>query len=369
MRRLEGVNLAQGGPQMDRRALMQGVALAAATWSGGAASAFAQDRKAADAPMLMPDGSTFPRWEQPLSFSKTYYVDNGSPNADDNGPGDSTRPFRTIGKAAQVLQPGERVVIASGIYRECIRPARGGTGPTQMISYEAAPGAKVYVRGSEALKDGWTQETIRSGPPGAAANAAADVTVWRRPLTSDLFPDAYNPFALPSIMGSWGWLDGRTVDLGPYLRRRGLVFVDGKPLEPMEQLRELAMPNLPQRPDFTKPPAPQAGMPPRRRGGALMQEIGGSPTARFWIDHSGTAIYVRLASGRPPDRGHHPPARARPRPARRRLYPGEGRHLPARRQCLPLPAVRHDFSGRRRPLDPRRQHHRVGQRHGPRHRQ
>ena len=64
-----------------------------------------------------------------------------SAKADDNGPGTKQRPFRTINKAAQVLQPGERVVIASGTYRECVRPVRGGTGPAQMISYESAPGS------------------------------------------------------------------------------------------------------------------------------------------------------------------------------------------------------------------------------------
>ena len=75
----------------------------------------------------LPDGTEFEFWEQPLEFSKTYYVDCDSPNADDNGPGTQDKPFRTISKAAEVLQPGERVVIASGIYRECVRPARGGS--------------------------------------------------------------------------------------------------------------------------------------------------------------------------------------------------------------------------------------------------
>ena len=124
------------------------------------AQAAPPNSKAAASDSRLPDGTEFARWEQPLTFSKTYYVDNTSPNADDNGPGEKARPFRTINKAAQILQPGERVVIAAGIYRECVRPARGGTGPTQMISYEAAPGAKVYVKGSEVLKDGWRQETV-----------------------------------------------------------------------------------------------------------------------------------------------------------------------------------------------------------------
>jgi hypothetical protein len=102
-------------------------------------------------------------------------------------------------------------------------------------------------------------------------------------------------------MGQWEWLDPKTTDIGPYLRRRGLVFVDGKPLEPMEQLRELAMPHLYPVPDFTIPAVPQNGLPARRRGGPIMQEVGGSPDARFWVEYTGTAIHIRLASGTPSD--------------------------------------------------------------------
>lgn len=90
----------------------------------------------------VPDGTEFPVWEKPLHFTKTYYVDCNAKIADDNGPGTQDDPFRTINHAAQVLRPGERVVIASGTFREAIRPARGGTGPNAMISYEAAPGAR-----------------------------------------------------------------------------------------------------------------------------------------------------------------------------------------------------------------------------------
>ncbi|MGD0901038.1 MAG: right-handed parallel beta-helix repeat-containing protein, partial [Thermoguttaceae bacterium] len=231
-------------------------------------------------------------------------VDNQSARADDNGPGTRNRPFRTINEAAQVLQPGERVVIAPGTYRECVRPARSGTGPAQMISYEAAPGAKVFIKGSEILKDGWQQESIPVGFRGFGSQAGPGekkVTAWRHELTDAMFPDAYQSFALASVAGNWEWLDPRMVDMGPYFRRRGLVFVDGKPLEPMEQLRELAMPHLQPDPVFTSPPVSQNGLPPRRRGGPIMQEIGGSPDARFWVEDSGTAIHIRLASGTPAD--------------------------------------------------------------------
>ena len=289
------------GRPVDRRRFMESAAVVGAALgldAGIWGQAAAAPVPAASTDSSLPDGTEFVSWEQPLTFSKTYYVDNTTPNADDNGPGDKARPFRTINKAAQMLQPGERVVIAAGTYRECVRPARGGTGPARLISYEAAPGAKVYIKGSEVLKDGWQQQTVAerfNAAPGTG------ITAWRHELTNALFPDAYNPFALPSIMGSWGWLDTKVNDMGPYLRRRGLVFVDGKPLEPMEQLRELAMEKLPVTPDFTRPPAPQLGMPPRRRGGAIMQEVGGSPEARFWVDYSGTTIHIRLASGSPAD--------------------------------------------------------------------
>ena len=171
-----------------------------------------------------------------------------SAGADDNGPGTRARPFRTVSKAAQVLHPGERVVIASGTYRECVRPCAGGTGPAQMISYEAARGAKVFIKGSEILKDGWQQESVSMRRFGPAGQSASQITSWQHDLTGTMFPDAYNPFALDSAPGDRAWLDTKAVDMGPYFRRRGLVFVDGMPLEPMEQLRELATRRLNPRP-------------------------------------------------------------------------------------------------------------------------
>ena len=299
---------------MDRRRFLQYVAgVGAMVGLGGSAFGQAQqdvatnaaqpNHKATSTDSRLPDGTEYVSWEQPLSFSKTYYVDNNSARANDNGPGTRERPFRTINKAAQVLQPGERVVIASGTYRECVRPVRGGAGPAQMISYEAAPGATVFVKGSEILKDGWQQESIpirRFGGGGPAGQGESQIA-WQCELTGTMFPDAYNPFALASAPGDRSWLDTKSVDMGPYFRRRGLVFVDGKPLEPVEQLRELASAQLPGPPPPNQP-APRTGLPPRTRGGPIMQEIGGSPDARFWVENSGNGIYIRMPAGTPADR-------------------------------------------------------------------
>jgi hypothetical protein len=239
-------------------------------------------------PMRLPDGTDFTFWERPLAFSRTYYVDGDSPAAQDDNSGTQEQPFRTISRAAEVLQPGERVVIASGTYRECVRPARGGTGPDRMISYEAAPGAVVIVTGSEILRD-WqpSSDLIRGddSPP----------RLWKHELGGALFSDAYNPFGMVNVPGDWSWLDTRRVDMGPYLRRRGLVFVDGTPLEPVEQYRELGNMPLP----GPQPDPRRNGLPPRSRGGPIMQEIGGRPDARFWVEHQGNVLHIRVPAGDP----------------------------------------------------------------------
>jgi hypothetical protein len=284
------------GPQMNRRLFLQYTAAAGA--SVGLSRLGLAQSETYQADNHLPDGSEHVSWEQPLKFTRTYYVDNKSTKASDTGPGSATHPFRTIHQAAQVLLPGERVVIATGIYRECVRPVRGGTSPSQMISYEAAPGAKVVVKGSEVLRDGWQQESVPLSRGTDPSHPGPQMTIWQHSLTGDLFPDAYNPFALASAPADRSWLDTKSVDMGPYFRRRGLVFVDGKPLEPVEQVRELVQPNLP------GPPPPNAakvlnGLPTRVRTAPIMQEIGGTPSGRFTVESSGTGIHVRLPEGTP----------------------------------------------------------------------
>ena len=74
--------------------------------------------------------------------------------------------------------------------------------------------------------------------PGMPPELASGVRIWRHELAGALFPDAYNPFALANVPGDWSWLDTKRVDMGPYFRRRGMIFADGRPLEPVEQYRE-----------------------------------------------------------------------------------------------------------------------------------
>src|SRR5690349_20001827 len=161
-----GRNGVSGRP-IDRRHFLQCIEAMGAMASLGRRVSGRNLTHSISADSRLPDGTVYAAWDQPLTFSKTYYVDKGDAKADDNSPGTKTPAFRTINRAAELLQPGERVVIASGVYRECVRPARGGTSPSQMISYEAAPGAQVVIKGSEVLKDGWVEHAIPTGGPGA----------------------------------------------------------------------------------------------------------------------------------------------------------------------------------------------------------
>lgn len=229
----------------------------------------------------MPDGTEFPMWEKPLNFAKTYYVDCNAKNADDNGPGAKDHPFKTINHAAQVLQPGQRVVIESGVYREEIRPARGGTGPDAMISYEAAPGANVVVKGSEVVT-GWQ--------PSEGWNFGFDpvthkpVKAWELRLTPEMFPDGYNPFEVDNVLGNKVWLRYAEDNMLTYFRRRGLVFVDGHPLEPVETPQELAAPSTRSMNYFTN-----------IRWTPLFKEF--QPEAgKVWIETNGMTLHIRLAN-------------------------------------------------------------------------
>ena len=58
-----------------------------------------------DPPVILPDGREFKTWEKPLKFTRTYYVGKNHPEASDKNPGTKELPFKTIDRAAQILQP------------------------------------------------------------------------------------------------------------------------------------------------------------------------------------------------------------------------------------------------------------------------
>lgn len=218
---------------------------------------FSNDIKAqVNTGVLLPDGQEFVSWEAPLEFTKTYYVDNQNPKASDKNEGTGDAPFFTINKAAQVLKPGERVVIMEGVYREKIVPLHGGEGPDKMISYEAAPGAKVVVKGSCLIKTGWEQSTgFRLDRRSENAKSAK---IYQFDM-ENLELNGYNPFGLLNVMTDRTYLKPKSNELLPHLLRRGIVFVDGKRLEQVEMYDDM-----------------------------------GRKDGTFWSEHNGMVVHVRL---------------------------------------------------------------------------
>ena len=140
-------------------------------------------------PVMLPDGTLFETWERSLVFSRTFHVAQNHPRANDDNPGTEDRPWTTLNKAAQTLQPGERVIIHEGTYREWVKPARGGTRPEKMISYEAAPGKKVILKGSEEWKPEWEKTEYFRLPN--------STITWQAKLDPGLFEGS--PFCLQNF--------------------------------------------------------------------------------------------------------------------------------------------------------------------------
>ncbi|MDQ3815312.1 MAG: right-handed parallel beta-helix repeat-containing protein, partial [Armatimonadota bacterium] len=64
--------------------------------------------------------------------------------------------FRTIGEAAKAVEPGDTVLIYTGVYRESVVIEKSGTAQ-QPIRFAAAPAANVIITGADRILQ-WTKE-------------------------------------------------------------------------------------------------------------------------------------------------------------------------------------------------------------------
>ncbi|MBW6438591.1 right-handed parallel beta-helix repeat-containing protein [Actinoplanes hulinensis] len=109
----------------------------------------------------------------------------------DDGDGSEGRPFRTINRAADLARPGDTVIVHAGEYREWVTPRRGGLSDNRRITYQAADGEHVVIKGSERIT-GWEND---------------GGTVWRASVPNTLFGD-FNPYA-EELAGDWVVHDGK----------------------------------------------------------------------------------------------------------------------------------------------------------------
>ena len=178
---------------------------------------------------LLPDGSSYGFWETEPVWEREFFVNGSDPAASDDNDGSEAHPFRTISRAAAEATPGTRVRIHAGLYRECVKPARGGTDPEHMISYEAFGDGDVVISASEEVRDfipseGWMLNRVWG------AEQPEGVRVWEYDLDPDLFR-GYNPFCAVNILHDRLFIEYDKTDMTTYLNRRGCVFCDGKPLK------------------------------------------------------------------------------------------------------------------------------------------
>ncbi len=192
-----------------------------------------------DPPVSLPDGSSFLTWSDQTHYTRTLHVAANDPSASDDNPGTADRPLATINRAAQLVRPGERVWIHSGVYREMVQPATGGEGPDRMIAYEAAPGEQVIIKGSRVVEGPWQPSR---DPHGESQGSRFSKQLWMVTLPESLFMPGYQPFAMPNASDAeldlmpWAlrW-KGRI----PYSLPRGLMFEDGRRLTQLSTYEDM----------------------------------------------------------------------------------------------------------------------------------
>lgn len=206
--------------------------------------------------VLLPNGQPFVFWDDQTAYKHVYHVAQQHPNANDSNPGTEDSPFLTINKAAQILRPGEKVIVHTGIYRETVKPIRGGTNPEKMICYQAAKGEDVSVRGSQTFNDGFTPSVEFN----TRQSNKAEVSIWRRAFPAEWFV-GYNPLIANNMSNEFTTFnsDWKTEEILAQQLRRVLVFAEGKQLKQVNFYYQVA------------------------------QEPG-----TFWVEDPGLAIHVRL---------------------------------------------------------------------------
>jgi alpha-N-arabinofuranosidase len=135
----------------------------------------------------------------PLHATELHVAINGN----DTNPGTPAAPLRTIQRGAELAQPGDVITVHAGTYRERIAPPRGGESDVKRITYQAAAGEAVEIKGSEVVKN-WVK---------------VQDDVWQVKLPNEMFGN-FNPYS-DLIHGDWFENRGRQ-------HHTGTVYLNGE---------------------------------------------------------------------------------------------------------------------------------------------
>ncbi len=134
------------------------------------------------------------------AFAAEFHV---SLQGSDLNSGSPEKPLRSIQAAAERAQPGDIITVHAGVYRERVSPPRGGVSPQKPITYQAAPGERALIKGSEVITN-W---------------AKTQNDVWKVTLPNEFF-GKFNPYS-DLIHGDWFDPRGRE-------HHTGAVYLNGE---------------------------------------------------------------------------------------------------------------------------------------------
>ena len=144
-------------------------------------------------------------------MARIYHV---AKNGNDKNTGTAEQPYLTISKAAMLADEGDTVIVHAGVYRECVSPAHGARTETGRITYMAAEGEKVIIKGSEELHAWEKMENV-----------------WQTRVSNAVFGE-HNPYAT-SVDGDW------LVKPLPPPHHTGMIYLDGEALDEVVSMKEL----------------------------------------------------------------------------------------------------------------------------------
>lgn len=150
-------------------------------------------------------------------MSHIYHV---SKQGSDQAKGTKEEPFLTINQAARVAQAEDTIIVHKGEYREWVKPQNKGWSNTRRITYKAAEGEKVVIKGSEQIKN-WKN---------------VEGTVWKVTLPNTFFGE-FNPYR-EEIFGDW------ILYTTPARKHLGDVYLNGMSFYEADEYSQLLNPEI-----------------------------------------------------------------------------------------------------------------------------
>jgi alpha-L-arabinofuranosidase len=148
-------------------------------------------------------------------MGRVYHV---AKTGSDLGNGTKEAPFLTINKAASIAVAGDTVIVHEGVYREWVKPKNSGLSNTRRITYQAAEGEKVVIKGSERIQN-WRH---------------VEGSIWKVQLSNSFFGD-FNPYK-EEVYGDW-----LLYSPGKHL---GEVYLNGMSFYEVNSLEKLHNPSV-----------------------------------------------------------------------------------------------------------------------------